>query len=104
MNNNGLTKKDSLAMKGIAIIIMLFHHLYCEVSRFDKYEIDFLIKLDGDVIPVEVKSSKRTTSKSLNAYIEKYNPVYSIRISEKNFGFDNGIKSVPLYAVFCIYN
>lgn len=41
MNNNGLTKKDSLAMKGIAIIIMLFHHLYCEVSRFDKYEIDF---------------------------------------------------------------
>ena len=31
-----------------------------------------------------------------------YNPDYSIRISTKNFGFDNGIKSVPLYAVWCI--
>lgn len=31
-----------------------------------------------------------------------YNPKYSIRISGKNFGFDNNIKSVPLYAVFCI--
>ena len=26
----------------------------------------------------------------------------SIRISKKNFGFENKIKSVPLYAVFCI--
>ena len=29
-------------------------------------------------------------------------PKYAIRISEKNFGFENNIKSVPLYAVFCI--
>ena len=28
--------------------------------------------------------------------------VYVIRISENNFGYVDGIKSVPLYAVFCI--
>jgi hypothetical protein len=71
--------------------------------NFSKYEIDFLIKIDGDIIPVEVKSSRRTNSKSLNTYIEKYKPVYSIRISSKNFGLENNIKSVPLYSVFCIY-
>ena len=71
---------------------------------FDRYEIDFLIKIDGDIIPVEVKSGRRTNSKSLNEYIKKYNPRYSIRISLKNFGFENNIKSVPLYAVFCINN
>lgn len=70
--------------------------------NFDKYEIDFLIKINGDIIPVEVKSGRRTNSKSLNEYINKYNPVYSIRISSNNFGFENNIKSVPLYAVFCI--
>ena len=70
--------------------------------NFDKYEIDFLVKIDGDIIPVEVKSGRRTNSKSLNEYIKKYNPKYSIRISTKNFGFENNIKSVPLYAVFCI--
>lgn len=70
--------------------------------NFDKYEIDFLVKIDGEIIPIEVKSGRRTNSKSLNEYIKKYNPKYSIRISGKNFGFDNNIKSVPLYAVFCI--
>lgn len=70
--------------------------------NFDRYEIDFLIKIDGDIIPVEVKSGRRTNSKSLNEYIKKYNPIYSIRISSKNFGFENNIKAVPLYAVFCI--
>ena len=70
--------------------------------RFDRYEIDFLIKLSGDVIPIEVKSGKRISSTSLNNYVSKYKPKYAIRISSKNFGFDNNIKSVPLYAVFCI--
>ncbi len=70
--------------------------------NFDKYEIDFLVKIDGDIIPIEVKSGRRTNSKSLNEYIKKYKPKYSIRISSKNFGFENNIKSVPLYAVFCI--
>ena len=69
---------------------------------FARYEIDFLIKIDGEIIPVEVKSGRRTNSKSLGEYIKKYNPKYSIRISSKNFGFGNNIKSVPLYAVFCI--
>jgi len=43
-----------------------------------------------------------TKSKSLNNYIKEYNPKYSIRISSKNFGFNNNIKSVPFYAAFCI--
>ena len=67
-------------------------------------ELDFLIYNDDGIIPIEVKSSDNTQSKSLNVYIEKYKPKYSIRISQKNFGYnkDKNIKSVPLYAVFCI--
>ncbi len=70
--------------------------------KFNKYEINFLIKKEGNIIPIEVKAGRRTTHASLKAYIEKYNPIYSIIISTKNFGFKNNIKSVPLYAVFCI--
>lgn len=70
--------------------------------NFDRYEIDFLIKIEGDILPIEVKSGRRTNSKSLNEYIKKYHPKYCIRISSKNFGFENHIKSVVLYAVFCI--
>ena len=64
--------------------------------------IDFLLYNDDGIIPVEVKANKNIKSKSLNMYIEKFKPKYSIRISNKNFGFENGIKSVPLYATFCI--
>ena len=63
------------------------------------YEVDFVINIDGDIIPVEVKASDNTTSKSLNYYIERYKPKYAIRVSAKNFGFSNNIKSIPLYAV-----
>lgn len=57
---------------------------------------------EGKLIPVEVKSGENVTAVSLNEYIRLFKPVYSIRISEKNFGLENNIKSVPLYAVFCI--
>lgn len=77
-----------------------FKELY--YYTFNKYEIDFLIKIHTEIIPVEVKAGKRNNSKSLNEYIKKYNPKYSIKISSKNFGLENNIKLVPLYAVFCI--
>jgi len=65
-------------------------------------EVDFITRIDGKIIPIEVKSNVNTRSKSLNTYASKYIPEYSIRISMKNFGFENGIRSVPLYAAFCI--
>lgn len=65
-------------------------------------ELDFVLQISGKVIPVEVKTGNRTKSVSLSMFVKKYNCPYSIRISKKNFGFENNIKSVPLYAVFCI--
>jgi len=67
-----------------------------------KAEIDFVLQIDGKVVPVEVKKGMRNRSKSLGIFMEKYHSEYAIRISKKNFGFENRIKSVPLYAVFCI--
>ena len=68
-------------------------------------EVDFLLYTENDgIIPVEVKSSDNTQSKSLKIYMEKYNPSYAIRISTKDFAYDpkTKIKSIPLYATFLI--
>lgn len=65
-------------------------------------EIDFIIQRDGQLIPIEVKSADNTKAKSLKVYIETYKPAYAIKISARNFGFEDGKKTVPLYAVFCI--
>ena len=68
-------------------------------------EVDFLISTANDgIIPIEVKADIHTQSKSLSVYKDLYHPKYMIRISLKDFGFENDIKSVPLYATFCINN
>ena len=68
----------------------------------DTAEIDFVIQEDKYVIPVEVKKGIRTRSGSIALFVKKYHSPYAIRISQKNFGFENNIKSVPLYATHCI--
>lgn len=65
-------------------------------------EVDFIVQLDGDIIPIEVKSADNTKAKSLNMYIQTNKPKYVIKLSAKNFGFEDGKKTVPLYAAFCI--
>ncbi|AWW27702.1 ATP-binding protein [Acetobacterium sp. KB-1] len=65
-------------------------------------EVDFVIEKHSDVLPIEVKARENVKSRSLSVYLKHYHPDYSIRISGKNFGFENDILSIPLYAVFCL--
>lgn len=77
------------------------HNLFYWTSEA-KAEVDFILQIDDKAIPIEVKKGKRNRSKSLSLFMKKYDSNYAIRISRKNFGFENNIKSIPLYAVFCI--
>ena len=65
-------------------------------------EIDFVIQRKGQLIPIEVKSADNTKAKSLKLYMDIYKPSYAIKLSAKNFGFEDKKKTVPLYAAFCI--
>lgn len=68
----------------------------------DTAEIDFVLQQGTDIIPVEVKKGVRTRSASIAIFTKKYNSPFAIRISQKNFGFQNNIRSVPFYAIFCL--
>ena len=102
---------DNISLyKGIIAENYVANQLVC--NGFDLYywksdataEVDFLLYTKDGIIPVEVKSSDNTQSKSLGVYNNNYKPKYSIRISTKDFGYSekNNIKSIPLYAVFMI--
>ncbi len=67
-------------------------------------EVDFVLYKDSKIIPIEVKGGSNVKSKSLDVYRATYNPEVSYRFSTKNFGYDEEkrIKSIPLYAVFCL--
>lgn len=82
------------------LVINGYNTCYWESKR--GAEIDFVIQRNGRLIPIEVKSADNTRAKSLKVYMETYKPDYAIKLSAKNFGFENGKKTVPLYAAFCI--
>lgn len=65
-------------------------------------EVDFIIQREGNLIPVEVKSADNTKAKSLKVYMDAYKPEYAIKLSAKNFAFEDNKKTIPLYAAFCI--
>ena len=65
-------------------------------------ERDFVLQKGNQIIGVEVKKGEHVRSRSLNVFVSSYHPAYSIRLSLKNFGEMDGLKSVPLYAAFCI--
>lgn len=72
-------------------------------SRASKAEVEFVYETtDGRIIPIEVKSGKNTGAKSVRSFSQKYEVPYVIKASAKNFGHENGIRSLPLYAVFAL--
>lgn len=76
--------------------------LYYWTSEAPAAELDFVLQKEGKIIPVEVKSGANTHARSLNHFRKLYQPEMAIRLSEKNFGFEEGTFAVSLYAAFCI--
>ena len=62
-------------------------------------EVDFVKQISSEIFPLEVKSADNVKAKNLNIYREKYSPKLAIRASLKNFGLENNILSLPLYAL-----
>lgn len=61
-------------------------------------EIEFLYKTrDGNIVPIEVKSGKRTRAKSLGVYKEKYKPAYTIKLIGAVGGTSEDDLVWPLY-------
>ena len=77
------------------------YDLYYWTSEYSA-ELDFVIVKDQRVYAIEVKKGEHVRSKSLSQFVSKYHPYRAIRFSMKNFGNENDIWSIPLYAVFCL--
>jgi predicted AAA+ superfamily ATPase len=100
--NSNLPYKGVIAENYVASqLVASGHPLFYWRSNSDA-EIDFLIETPEGIIPIEVKAGDHKHSASLRSYTQKFNPPLSVRLTTRNFGMTNNIKSVPLYAAFCI--
>ena len=62
-------------------------------------EIDFVIQLDSQIIPVEVKAGINLKAKSLNVYKEKFNPDILVRTSLADYKKSDNLCDIPLYMI-----
>jgi predicted AAA+ superfamily ATPase len=60
-------------------------------------EIDFVLQYNGEIIPIEAKSSENARAKSLKVYMDMEKPAHAVRTSLKNYGVRDNLYSVPLY-------
>ena len=100
--DNLLQYKGLIAENYVATQLVSNHIPLIYWESGNQAEVDFILYNDDGIIPIEVKANNNVGSQSLNIYMKRFKPKYGIRISTKNFGFDNNIKSIPLYATFCI--
>ena len=104
--NNDLEYKGVLAENYVATALMKMGFNIGYWSRKDNSsgisEVDFVIQKDDKIIPIEVKAGTDMKSKSLEVYNKMYKPELMIKISAKNFGLKDNLKTIPLYATFCL--
>lgn len=67
----------------------------------DSNELEFLIEKNASVIPIEVKAGN-TATKSLNRFIESYNPFIAYKLIDGNVGVDGVKLTLPHYMVMFI--
>ncbi len=64
-----------------------------------RYEVDFLIQRENDILPVEVKSETNVESRSLKKFKEKYGDKVKLRVrfSLNNLRLDDNLLNIPLF-------
>ena len=61
-------------------------------------EVDYVLQIKDKVIPVEVKSAKKGSMKSLYIFLEEKKSEYGVRLSMENFSSYKNVYVFPLYA------
>ena len=73
--------------------------IYYWSNDSSRSEVDFVVQLDGYVIPVEVKATINLQAKSLKSFRQKYEPKISIRTSLADYEENTGLFNIPLYDI-----
>ena len=80
------------------------YELFFYRSEDSRTELDFLIRLKDNIVPIEIKANKGS-ARSLNAVIEdkKIDEIkYGIKFSNNNIGVANNVLTLPFFTLFML--
>ena len=67
-------------------------------------EVDYIVQIGKNNVPIEVKSNENLQSKSLKSFVQKYNTKINIRTSMSNYRKEDWLINIPLYLIGKISN
>jgi predicted AAA+ superfamily ATPase len=82
---------------------LLDHRLYYWASE-GRAEVDFILPINSQIFPLEVKSGESKRKKSLLVYQQKFHPQSILRTSPMNFDQQGDFINIPLYALWSALN
>ena len=79
-------------------LIKLGYNLYYYQSD-GKAEINFVIQnRQGKIIPIEVVNMRLSKAKAMSLFLNKFNLIDCVRLTEDNFSNKKGVRMIPVYA------
>ena len=103
-----LSNQGGMAEQLVAQEMMAYsdHHKTCKLfywhreAKSSNAEVDFVVMKNGEIVPVEVKSSHKGSMKSLELFFESHsNSSFGLKISEGEFAQQGKLQEIPLYAL-----
>lgn len=73
-------------------------------SEKSSNEVDYVIQISEDCIPIEVKAETNLKAKSLKAFIDKYKTKINVRTSMQDYIRQENLVNIPLYCIGNIQN
>lgn len=86
---------EAIALEGLVLDDLHLPYAWMEGDA----EIEFILELNGEIVPIEVKSSHNTKAKSLASYINRYAPKAAIKLYNglPSYNPSRKLHSLPLY-------
>jgi predicted AAA+ superfamily ATPase len=76
-----------------------YQDIYYWAPANARSEIDFLLQIGSELIPIEVKAEENLRARSLQVFQEKYHPKRAIRTSMSDYRKEERLTNLPLYAI-----
>jgi uncharacterized protein len=79
-------------------------HLYywTKEGRSKSAEIDYLIEIEGKLVPIEVKAGEGGRMKSLKVFMNDHSLKLGVKVSMERLSLNNGVLNIPFYALSSI--
>jgi uncharacterized protein len=94
--------KGALTEQYVAQQLKINHDIYYWTAQNATAEVDFLIQIHTNIIPIEVKAEENVKAKSLKVFVEKFQNDKAVRTSTNKFKVQDWLTNLPLYAIYGI--